>query len=402
MALRIPQNSPPHVAVRVLWVVATVAFVLYVPTRTNTGTIVDMTLALQLAIAAMALNLVMGFGGIISLGHSAFFGLGGYTTAVLVDHYGWSQGWTLPVAVAIGFVVGCATSLPALRLKGVYLALVTLGLAVLFPQLVKWQKAEWLTDGARGINDIGYDDVPTWRFLNVDILPEGRIGGWTFLEELRRGDGRAVFMWWLSLLVLALSYLVCRGIVKSRVGRSLVAIRDNEVAAAVMGVNRSRTKTLVFGVSAAMCAVAGSLFSVVGELVNTKLRNFTLVGSITFLLIMVFGGAATLWGPIVGAVVYVFVENKTREAGADSGGVLGFLFGWMSSSPASFILAVLLLIMMFVAPFGIVGLLKRLAAYFVVVVPSAAGTGTNLPEIDEGEAPAIDEPFLPTTTGDTP
>ena len=69
-----------------------------------------------------------------------------------VDHYGWSQGWTLYVAAVLGFVVGCATSLPALRLKGVYLALVTLGLAVLFPQLVKWQKAAWLTDGARGID----------------------------------------------------------------------------------------------------------------------------------------------------------------------------------------------------------------------------------------------------------
>jgi len=179
MPFKIHADTPAHWGLRAVWVAATVLFLVYIPTRTETGTIIDMTLALQLAIAAMALNLVMGYGGIISLGHSAFFGLGGYTTAVLIDHYDWSQGWTLYIAAAIGFVVGCATSLPALRLKGVYLALVTLGLAVLFPQLVKWRKAEWLTDGARGIIDLAYDDVPECPVL----------------AELRRVDGRPVFMW---------------------------------------------------------------------------------------------------------------------------------------------------------------------------------------------------------------
>lgn len=386
MPIKIHYNTPAHWSLRALWVAATVAFLLYIPTKTDTGTIIDMTLALQLAIAAMALNLVMGYGGIISLGHSAFFGLGGYTTAVLIEKYDWSQGWTFYVAAVVGFVVGCATSLPALRLKGVYLALVTLGLAVLFPQLVKWRKAEWLTDGARGINDIAYDDVPTWPILG----------------ELSRAEGRAVFMWWVSTIVLVLSYLVCRGIVKSRVGRSLVAIRDNDTAAAVMGVHRARTKTLVFGLSAAMCAVAGSLFGVSTGLVNTELRLFTLVGSITFLLVMVLGGAATLWGPVVGAVVYVYIETTTRESGADAGGVIGWLFGWMSSSPASLILAIVLLGMMFVAPFGIVGLFKRIAARFVVIIPKAAGTGSNLPPIEEAEAPSVDEPFLPTTLEETP
>ena len=142
--------------------------------------------------------------------------------AVLVDHYGWTQGWTLYIAAVFGFVVGCLTSLPALRLKGVYLALTSIGLAVLFPQLVKWQKLEWLTDGARGIDDLQYDDIPEWPILG----------------ELDGRRGRAVWMYWLAVIIVVVSYLVCRGIVKSRVGRSLIAIRDNETAAAVMGVNR--------------------------------------------------------------------------------------------------------------------------------------------------------------------
>lgn len=387
--IKLRHDSVGHWVIRGLWVLATVAFVLYIPTRTQTGTIIDMTLAMQLAIAAMALNLVMGFGGIISIGHSAYFGLGGYTTAVLVDHYGWSQGWTLYISAVLGFVVGCATSLPALRLKGVYLALVTLGLAVLFPQLIKWRKAEWLTDGARGINDIGYDDVPTWPILG----------------ELRRADGRAVFMWWVTIIVVTLAYLTCRGIVKSRVGRSLIAIRDNQTAAAVMGVDTSRTKTLVFGVSAAMCGVAGSLSVISGDLASPDLRNFTLVGSIVFLLVMVLGGAATLWGPIVGAIAYVWLETRTRDQGAealDFGPIeIGsWLLGWMESSPAPFVLAVVLLAMMFVAPFGLVGLLKRLVTKAVVLVPEPAGT-SPVPIVDGGESPPLDEPFLTPTTGET-
>jgi branched-chain amino acid transport system permease protein len=385
--LRMQWGTAQHWALRLGWFAATIAFLLYIPTRTQVGTIGDMTVAFELATVAMALNLVMGYGGIVSLGHSAYFGLGGYTMAVLVDHYDWSQGWTLYVAAAFGFVAGCLTSLPALRLRGVYLALTSIGLAVLFPQLVKWQKLEWLTDGARGIDDLQYDDIPTWPILG----------------ELDGRRGRAVFMYWLAVIVMVISYVVCRGIVKSRVGRSLIAIRDNETAAAVMGVDRARTKTIVYGLSAAMTATAGALFGIGLNGVNPDLRQFTLIGAITFVVIMVIGGGATLWGPIVGAVAYVFVENRTREWGADNEGIVGALFGWLNSSPATLILSVVLLVLMFVAPFGLVGLLKRLAARAVVVVPSPAGTGSNVPAVEVGGlAPALDEPFVSLPTEETP
>jgi branched-chain amino acid transport system permease protein len=384
--LKVHWGSGAHWAVRLAWLAATVAFVLYIPTRSQVSTIGDITFTFQMATVAMALNLVMGYGGIVSLGHSAYFGLGGYTMAILVDHYGWSQGWTLYIAAVFGFVVGCVTSLPALRLRGVYLALTSIGLAVLFPQLVKWQKLEWLTDGARGIDDLQYDDIPEWPILG----------------ELDGRRGRAVWMYWLAVIVVVLSYVVCRGIVKSRVGRSLVAIRDNETAAAVMGVDRARTKTLVFGLSAAMTAAAGALFGVGLNGVNPDLRQYTLIGAITFVVIMVIGGGATLWGPIIGAVVYVFIETRTREWGAESEGVVGVLFGWLNSSPASFILAVILLVLMFVAPFGVIGLLKRLAAKVVVIVPSPAGTRSNVPAVDEGLVPALDEPFASVPTEETP
>ncbi len=376
--IKINEGSIGHWVIRLLWVAAVVAFVIYIPTKTEAGTVGDMTLAIELAIAVMSLNLVLGFAGIISIGHSAFFGLGMYTTGVLVVRYGWPQGWTLFAAAAITFVVGALVSLPALRLKGIYLALVTLALAVLFPTLVKWQMLEWLTEGPAGINGVAYEDIPDWPLL----------------PEFRGREGRAVFVYWLGIVLIVISYLVCRGLVKSRIGRSLIAIRDNDTASAVMGVHRARTKTIVFGISAAMCSLAGSLSAIRLNLASPDIRFITLVGSITFLLVMVLGGAATLWGPIFGALLYVVIDSRTREAGTSGEGIVNKIFNeWLNfeTSPATFILAVIIIIVIFVAPFGLVGLMKRIARYFVVIVPKPAGTQAAIPVLASEAAEEVEE-----------
>ncbi len=371
--IKINHNSLGHWLIRLLWVAGFAALVLYIPTKTETGTIGDMTYAVELATCAMALNLVLGYTGIISIGHSAFYGLGGYATGILVTRYGWSPGWTIYIGVALAFIAGSLVSLPALRLKGVYLALVTLALAVLFPSLVKWQKLAWLTNGSRGINDVSYDEIPEWPFLG----------------ELSGRDGRAVFAFWLAMVIAVISYFVSRGIVKSAYGRSLVAVRDNETAAAVMGVNRMSTKMLVFGASAAMTAAAGSVATLRTTFVGPDIINLTLTGGITFLLVMVLGGAGTLWGPILGALAFVFVDTRARAAGSGEG-VIGWLQGdWFSGSPATLILAIVLIIFMFVAPFGLVGLLRRIGRRFVVIIPKPAGTAAVPPaeEIADQQEP---------------
>lgn len=361
--IKINEGSIGHWVIRAVWVLGVAALILYIPTQTETGTIGDMTYAVELAICAMALNLVLGYTGVISIGHSAFYGLGGYATGILMVRYDWSPGWTIYVGIVLAFVAGALISLPALRLRGVYLALVTLALAVLFPSLVKWQKLAWLTQGSRGINDVSYDEIPDWPFLG----------------DLRGRDGRAVFAFWLAIVVAVVAYLVCRGIVKSAYGRSLVAIRDNELAAAVMGVNRATTKMLVFGASAAMTAAAGSIATLRTTFVGPDIINLTLTGGITFLLVMVLGGAGTLWGPILGALAFVFVDTRARAAGTGEG-VIGWLQGtWFSGSPATLILAVVLIIFMFAAPFGLVGLLRRIARRFVVIVPKPPGTSAGPP-----------------------
>ena len=355
--LKIDEGSSRHWMLRILGALLIVLVVLWIPTQMSTARIGQFSDAFVLIIAAMSLNLVLGFTGQISIGHSAFFGLGGYTAAILIKDYGWSPGYTFYVSAVLAFVVGCVIALPALRIRGVYLALVTLAVAVLFPTLVKWKKLEWLTGGAKGIDSARYDEIPVWPILG----------------ELKGRDGRAVFAYWLAFVVLVVTYLVCRGVVKSRFGRSLVAIRDNETAAAVMGVNITSAKVLVFGISASLCSLAGVLATLRTGVVTPDGQYLTLLGSIVFLLIMIVGGAGSLWGPIVGGLIYVWLDNVTRGFGSESTGVIGFLFGWADQSPATLILGVALVVIMFLAPYGLVGLIKKTVARFLVVVPKPAG-----------------------------
>lgn len=288
-----------------------------------------------IAIAVTGLNLLVGFTGQISIGHSAFFGIGAYTTAILVDTYEWSPGWTFLPAVAVCFVVGVVVGVPALRLKGLYLALVTLALGVAFPNLLNRYTS--ITGGPLGIKSV--------RYLPPDWTPF---------------DGRkdtAKWLFWLSLVLLIVVALVTSNLLRSRIGRAMVAVRDNETAAAVMGVNLAVVKTVVFGISAAMAGLAGSLFTLKLTLADPTL--FTLVLSIEFLVAMVIGGIASTWGPVIGALVFVYLRDNAKSFGEDQGidGIGGVAFG------------ALLIVVMFVASGGLVGLARRLKAKVLRVLP---------------------------------
>jgi branched-chain amino acid transport system permease protein len=322
-----------------------------------------------LALAAVALNLLIGFTGQISIGHSAFFGLGAYTLAILVSDHGWTPGWTYPAAAVLCFVVGVLVGVPALRLKGLYLALVTLALAQIFPALVR--KFDDLTGGSAGIDGLSYD-AP----------------GWTGLESGRRG--RSEWMYWVALGTLALGYLLVRNLVKSRVGRAMIAVRDNPTAASVMGVHVAAVKTIVFGLSAALAGIAGCTFALRQTQTTPENLNFTILGSILFLVIMVVGGAGSLLGPILGAVVYYRVDQFSREL-PDKTWLPEAVQDFLQGRPnlATLVFAVLLILLMFVAPFGLVGFAKRVGRRLVVVVPA-------IPTSKLVKSPADAEPIVST------
>jgi branched-chain amino acid transport system permease protein len=372
--LQIRSGGPASWALRIAAFVAVVAVALWIPTSASNATISYSIDAMVLMGAAMSLNLLLGFAGQISLGHSAFYGIGAYATAIGVSRYHLGPLLTFPIAFAVAFVVGVVVSLPALRIRGVYLALVTLALGYMFPQVLKWRKLVWFTGGPKGLDKAGFNFSRSNRHYSIF--------GWQPFGDMR-ADGALPFYFWIGFVMVVITYLVCRGLVKSRVGRSMVAIRDNETAAAVMGVNLAVTKGLVFGISAGLCALPGCLATMKTGNVLPDSGNILLLGSIVFLVIMVIGGAGSLWGPIVGAIVYEFVSVKTGEWSADPKHITAIvrpLLDWSKVPVGDGIFAVLLIALMFVAPFGLVGMWRYWSGKVVAVVPRPAGTASLAPE----------------------
>jgi branched-chain amino acid transport system permease protein len=263
------------------------------------------TLVLIYAVAALGLNLLVGYNGQISLGHGAFFALGAYTAALLIEKADVPYLATLPAAGALCFVAGFAFGVPALRLRGLYLALVTLGLAIATPQLIK--RFDGLTEGTQGLT-VTQPTAPSWTSLADDQ-----------------------FLYLLSLVVAAVMFAVAWRLTRGVTGRAIKAVRDGEVPASTLGVDLAATKTRVFAVSAAYAGVAGALYVLALGFVAPE--AFTLTISFAFLAAIVVGGLATITGALFGALFIEFVPvyaSDVNEAltGVIYGGVL-IAFMWV-------------------------------------------------------------------------
>jgi branched-chain amino acid transport system permease protein len=250
-------------------------------------TYLQLSLMMVFAIAVLGLNLLTGFNGQISLGHGAFFAVGAYTAAILIDKAGMPYWSTLPAAALICFAIGYLFGFPALKLEGHYLALATFALAIAVPQMLKYRHLEPLTGGVQGINLIK-PDAPYGLPLSPDQ--------WMYLVVL----ATAVVMFWLA-----------RNLVDSRIGRAMMAIRDHGLAADTMGIDSARVKTITFGISALYTGVAGALHGIIFEFVAPDSFRFEL--SIALLVGAVVGGIATLPGAVIGGI-FVQVIEKYADA----------------------------------------------------------------------------------------
>src|SRR5262245_52459301 len=247
----------------------------------------QLSLMIVYAIAVLGLILLTGFNGQISLGHGAFFAVGAYTAAILIDQAGWPFWATLPAAALACFVAGYLFGLPALRLEGHYLALATFALAVAVPQILKYRHIESVTKGVMGIN-IFKSDPPFGLPLSTDQ--------WMFLVVLA---------------IAALMFWIAGNLLDSRTGRALVAIRDQPMAASTMGINIAHYKAMVFGISALYTGIAGALHGIIFEFVSPDSFRFEL--SIAILVGAVVGGIASLPGAAIGGV-FVQVIEKYADA----------------------------------------------------------------------------------------
>jgi branched-chain amino acid transport system permease protein len=253
------------------------------PFLVSNFSVFQLTLVMAYAIVLLGLNMLTGYNGQISLGHGAFYAIGAYATAILMDHYGVPYWMTLPVAAAACLVAGFLFGLPALRLEGPYLALATFALAVALPQLLKYKSLEPWTGGVQGIT-IVKPDPPFGLPINADQ--------WLYFFTL----GMAIVMFALG-----------RNLLAGRIGRAMVAIRDNPIAAEAMGIDIALYKSLTFGVGAMFTGIGGALGAIAVQFVAPD--SFGAFLSIAFLVGIVVGGLGTIQGAIYGAVFIQFVPS---------------------------------------------------------------------------------------------
>ena len=269
------------------------------------------------AIALLGLNILTGYNGQFSLGHGAFYAIGAYTTAIMIDRWSVGYGWTIPVAGVLCLVVGFLFGWPALRLEGLYLALATFSLALALPQILKY--FEHWTGGSQGI-----------------VLSKPKAPWGLPLSEDQ-------WLYFLSLAILVVLFVLAANLLRGRTGRAIMAIRDNHLAAETMGINSALYKSVVFGVSAAYTGIAGALSAIAIAFVAPD--SFDVFLSVTLLTGIVIGGLATISGAIFGAIFILFVPNWALD---------------ISKAAPWAIFGIFLIVFMYVMPRGIAGSLRLL------------------------------------------
>jgi branched-chain amino acid transport system permease protein len=287
------------------------ALLVVVPLFVKNFIIFQLTMLLIYGLAVLALNILTGGSGQFSLGQSAFYALGAYTSAILMEQYDVNYALTLPVAGVICFAAGFLFGLPALRLSGVYLALATFALATAMPQLLKLGFFEKWTGGVQGLV-VTKPDAPFGLPMSQDM-----------------------WLYYFTLAVTLAIYVFSINLLRSRSGRAFMAIRDNEIAASAMGVDVALYKTLAFGVSAGITGVAGGLGAIAVQFVAPD--SYTIQLAISLFLGMVVGGVGWLPGSFVGSAFIIFVPNLAEGI---SKGLSGAVFG------------VLLFLVIFLVPHG--------------------------------------------------
>src|SRR5215472_6707356 len=283
----------------------------------------QLTMVIVYAIAILGLAILTGFNGQISLGHGAFYAIGAYVTAILMSEYDVPYWATLPISAITCAGVGFLIGLPALRLGGLYLALTTFALAVAVPQLLKHNWLEPWTGGVQGLV-IDKPDPPFGLAMSPDQ--------WLYVFALAVG---------------AVLFLLAWNIVRGRIGRAMMAIRDHSLAAEAMGIDIALLKTRTFALSALYTGVAGSLGAIVIQFVAPD--SFGIFVSIYFFVGLVVGGVSSIMGAIFGGMFIEFVPNLAES---------------ISKAAPGAVYGIILIAVMFLMPDGAAGFCRSIFSRF--------------------------------------
>jgi branched-chain amino acid transport system permease protein len=280
----------------------------------------QLTVVFSYALSLLGLTMLTGCNGQISLGHGAFYAVGAYAAAILMSQFALPYWLAVPLAGLVCLVVGYLFGLPALKLEGLYLALATFALAVALPLLLKHKALEPWTGGVEGIS-LDKPNAPWGLHLSPDQ--------WLYL---------------FALAVTTLGFVIAARLLESDIGRTIVAIRDNPIASACIGIDNRRFKASIFGVSALYTGLGGALSAIAVQFVAPD--SFSVFLSISLLVGVVVGGVGTLSGAIYGAFFIMFVPSAAES---------------ISKAAPWAIYGVILIGSIFVAPEGVAGLISGFA-----------------------------------------
>jgi branched-chain amino acid transport system permease protein len=320
---------------------AVAVFAVLLPFALNASQLSTATFVVIAAIGATGLNVVTGYAGQISLGHAAFLGLGAYTGAVLGADHGVSALIWIPAAGVAAALLGAVVGPLALRLRGLYLAIVTLGLVFIAQHV--FFNAGGLTGGPQG------RAFPPVVIGSFDFSP-GKVldlGGVTI-------DSSGLY-YFLGLILLAAATAFAWNLRRTRAGRAMVALREREAAAAVMGIDVGRLKVTAFVVSSAMAGVSGALYG--SYLSFAQPGQWSLLMSIQFIAAIIVGGLGTTSGPVLGCAVVFALPSllKTLPFLPEEGSG-----GLSAGDLTSITYGLLIVLFLTLEPRGIVGIVTRL------------------------------------------
>ncbi|MFC4006981.1 branched-chain amino acid ABC transporter permease [Nonomuraea purpurea] len=317
----------------------------------------NLTYAVVLSVAVLSLVLLVGFGGQLSLSSGFFMGVGAYQAMVAMTWLDWPALVAGASVVPTTFLLGVLLGLPALRIRGAYLALVTVTLAAVLPSLVRLPLLEGHTGGSNGLPLEGRAEPPAW--LPIASMPEvlGRIPllGPQFIgtRPLPPGEAAAVWLYFVLLACAALVFWFVRGMLRGRSGRAIRAVRDHEIGAASCGVDVAGTKVALFGWSAALAGVSGAMYAVLFRIVAPDTFGITL--TIYLLFGMIAGGYRRLGGAVAGGVVVAFLPALAAQVTS----LPGVPAEWLRGPTGALVLGLLLVVIPLALPDGVVSLYSR-------------------------------------------
>jgi branched-chain amino acid transport system permease protein len=308
-------------------------------------------LALVAVVGSVSLMILTGFAGQISLGHAAFMALGAYTTAVLGNRLHLPAFVLLPMAGAVAAAVGLAVGVFALRLEGLYLAIVTLGLIFLVNHALLS-----FPEHTQGLTGIAVP-VHTWFGGDDAARARGSIHDPVTVLGLTLTFERKLYLAFLGLAALV-TYLA-KNLQRSATGRALMAVRDRDLAAAALGVSPARAKILAFGISSFLAGVAGGMFALQQQYITVD-PPFNLYLSVQYIAMIVLGGLGTVFGAVTGALAFTMLQPLLEEVGA----LLPFLSGLTRAQQATVLFSLLVILVLAFEPLGITGVWLRVKRYF--------------------------------------